>query len=400
MDNRNVNKELEYFVESINEIELSLSEWLNDENIFKILGISRTEIRHSNYISYLINPNNGYKWNDKFFKKIMKTCLTRNSKEKKNYFKDIEPYNFNDINVIREYKNFDIFIKSRNNKTIVCIENKVDSTEHSNQLTRYYEYIEKEFPEYSKIFIYLTINGEKASNNNWISYSYKDLEEDILATYNSKEGIPNNLIALLDDYLKLIRRDIMLDEELIKTCSKIYFDNKEVLDLVYNNRINVKEALKDLIEDILIDLDSEDIIIYKSDYSPKDIVRFRSKLLDEKLPKLGIDYPTDWGYNYCSFYEINVLEDKLNMSIAFNNKIPNNLKDELEENFQKLDVEYDKNRNWNNILNSTIELDNDLVDICILNEDELARGQCLLNIKSEICIKINEFEGLIAKLNM
>ena len=43
-----------------------LSKWTNDFNIFDVLKISRTEIRHSNLLSWLIDPNENHGLGDSF----------------------------------------------------------------------------------------------------------------------------------------------------------------------------------------------------------------------------------------------------------------------------------------------------------------------------------------------
>lgn len=35
----------------------SLSKWTNEVNVFEVLNISRAEIRHSNMLGWLLNPN-------------------------------------------------------------------------------------------------------------------------------------------------------------------------------------------------------------------------------------------------------------------------------------------------------------------------------------------------------
>ena len=61
------------------------------------------------------------------------------------------------VEIQREWKNIDILIKLEN--VVVCVENKVLSKEHSNQLKRYKEIIENQFPNHHQTFVYLTPEG-------------------------------------------------------------------------------------------------------------------------------------------------------------------------------------------------------------------------------------------------
>ena len=56
-------------------------------------------------------------------------------------------------------KNIDILIMLEN--IVICIENKVLSKEHSNQLKRYKEIVDENFSDYERSFVYLTPEGEK-----------------------------------------------------------------------------------------------------------------------------------------------------------------------------------------------------------------------------------------------
>ena len=47
---------------------------------------------------------------------------------------------------------------------MIAIENKVGSHEHSNQLNRYRNILEKEYPDYNRMLVFLTPDGEKPSD--------------------------------------------------------------------------------------------------------------------------------------------------------------------------------------------------------------------------------------------
>ena len=55
----------------------SLSKWTNNFNIFDVLKISKTEIRHSNLLSWLIDPNENHGLGDSFLYGII-ALLSKN----------------------------------------------------------------------------------------------------------------------------------------------------------------------------------------------------------------------------------------------------------------------------------------------------------------------------------
>jgi len=91
-------------------------------------------------------------------------------------FFDIEIFNLDDIEIRREWNRIDLMMISNSNRLVVAIENKIGSTEHSDQLKRYYGVVTKEFPKHHKLFVYLTPEGLTPSDeNNWIIFDYSTI---------------------------------------------------------------------------------------------------------------------------------------------------------------------------------------------------------------------------------
>ena len=126
---------------------------LKNPNIFQILRITNNEIRHSNFLSWLLDPNQSHKLGDIFLKRFLREVF---SSEKFGEIdqSDVEGLDLTKVEIQREWKNIDILIKL--NDVVVCIENKVLSKEHSNQLMRYREIIESQFPNHKKTYVFLT----------------------------------------------------------------------------------------------------------------------------------------------------------------------------------------------------------------------------------------------------
>jgi PD-(D/E)XK nuclease superfamily len=135
----------------------SLESKLSGFNIFEAIGIVRQEIRHSNFIAFLLNPLENHRLGDLFLKKLL-VCALLNAESFTLSPIEIDIADFEDVEIRREWRNIDILIYSPSNRLVCVIENKVDSSEHSNQLKRYEEITSAEFPfpELKKIFVYLT----------------------------------------------------------------------------------------------------------------------------------------------------------------------------------------------------------------------------------------------------
>ncbi len=75
--------------------------------------------------------------------------------------------------VQRKWHNIDILAVSENEQFVMCLENKIDSGEHDNQLDRYSRQVEETYPDSKKIYIYLSPEGvESSAPGDWCSMSY------------------------------------------------------------------------------------------------------------------------------------------------------------------------------------------------------------------------------------
>lgn len=184
---------LEQFVVDNEDLE-KLETLLAQFNIFEAIGVTRQEIRHSNFLAFLLDPAKGHRLNDVLLKRFLKQVLL-NTEHPPLSPVEIDIANLTDAEVRREWRNIDILIHSPGSKIVCVIENKVGSQEHSNQLTRYREAVLKEFSNYRHIFVYLTPEGEAPQSETdrqiWLIYSYDriaDLIENVCRKYQSTIG--------------------------------------------------------------------------------------------------------------------------------------------------------------------------------------------------------------------
>ncbi len=84
--------------------------WSGKFNLFDILKASRNEIRHSNVLSWLLDPNENHGIGDIFTRKLIQNLIKYNS-----YSKDIFKLlllDFYSFSIYREWKNIDILMVS------------------------------------------------------------------------------------------------------------------------------------------------------------------------------------------------------------------------------------------------------------------------------------------------
>lgn len=307
-----------------------LSFWTSRFNLFDVLKISRTEIRHSNILAWLINANENHGFGDQFIKRIVQQIVENDEEGKYDIFQLLllDFYNFT---IYREWKNIDILIVSEKDKIAIAIENKVGAHEHSNQLNRYRKILEKDYHGYQRIFVFLTPDGEEPSDvENWSVLTYKDVLE-ILETIKDKVELLPDVELLIRNYMETLRRDIVEDQRLIEICNKIYSKHKKALDLIYENRIDGRNQITEILKNTLNEIsDINDIRIEKSILSNRSI-RFNTGFMDQYLKSLE-ETKGSWNTKEVYYYWFDIEENRFRVIFELGGL---NVVGERMENMQK-----------------------------------------------------------------
>ena len=233
------------------QIELALRE----PNVFKALSIGRKEIRHSNFLAYILNPNENHGLNDIVLKKFLRDIFSDSKALNRTAF-DSDYLDISTCEIRREWRNIDILIIF--SKDIILIENKVDSLDHSSQLKRFKKVADENFPDKYRHFVYLTPFGsepvDEASKEFYINYSYiqvADILERIISLY--KNSISEKVKFYLEDYLSTIKRELLMNDSLNDLALKVYNAHKEALEFILENRPDPARMLFHYFEKELVD---------------------------------------------------------------------------------------------------------------------------------------------------
>ena len=98
-----------------------LSEWKSTLNVFDILKISKTEIRHSNMLAWLLDPNESHGIGDAFLCGILSHLAKSIEVGTAN---KMLAGNLCSFRVFRELNHIDVLLVSRELSIVVAIENK------------------------------------------------------------------------------------------------------------------------------------------------------------------------------------------------------------------------------------------------------------------------------------
>ncbi|PLV59914.1 PD-(D/E)XK nuclease family protein [Thermotoga sp. KOL6] len=142
--NQSEREALEKFISDNPELEL-LEEIIDRFNIFAALNIVNYEIRYSAFLSWLLNPQENHGLRDYFLKIFLKKLILKASilgMERVSVF-DIDSWDLDDTEVLREWRNIDILIKHDERKFVCVIENKMYSKDIKGLSTASIHRIEK-----------------------------------------------------------------------------------------------------------------------------------------------------------------------------------------------------------------------------------------------------------------
>jgi hypothetical protein len=227
---------LEAFVAE-NEDLLTLEERVGRFNIFDALGIVRRELQHSNFLAWLLDPNESHGQGDVFLAAVLME-LFRCAPSERRPFSPVflDGAELRGVEVRREWRSIDLLVVCDEPPFVVAIENKVDSGEHSGQLQRYAEVVKAEWPDRKALFVFLTPRGLEPSDDGWTTWSYEDLHRVLLRVRRTGAGaIGGDVGAFLDHYLNLLEGRMMDDPKIAELCKRIYKNHRRAIDLIYEH---------------------------------------------------------------------------------------------------------------------------------------------------------------------
>jgi hypothetical protein len=216
-------------------------------NPLKVLRVDRFEIRHSNVLAWLLDPNENHQLGSFFLKKLLSRLITRvenEDKVKKVDFLSCFYASFSDAEVYREVKTetnryIDLLLVSPSQKIVLVIENKFHATESDGQLLDYLTYARHHYQGYTVIPIFLTLTSDAPSHPDYWILDYHDVLEIIHFHLElQRESILNSVYEFLTHYTSILQEELVQDEEAIQLALDVYQANQAAIDLLYLSQHN------------------------------------------------------------------------------------------------------------------------------------------------------------------
>jgi PD-(D/E)XK nuclease superfamily len=242
-------------------------------NLFEAVGAVRGELRHSNFLAFLLSPSRSHGLGSVPLLRVLRAILANMAPERRPIRAlELVLGDLDGAIVYREWNNIDLLIEITTVELVVLIENKIDAKAGEGQLSRYKALAKSKYPRSRHLFVFLTPEGREADDVDYVSISYGDIAkiiEDLVDDKDNNSHSESNVI--IRHYVEMLRRYIVPDEELHELARQLYERHKEAFDFIFDSRpepenlLGVARALLDSQPELLADRHGANILRFVPD---------------------------------------------------------------------------------------------------------------------------------------
>lgn len=259
----------------------SLDTKLGGFNLFEAMGGVRAELRHSNFLAFLLSPSRAHGLGALPLQRILRAILDDLSSEARPIRAlQLAVADLDDAIVHRERDNIDLLIEIPSLSLIVLIENKIGAGAGEGQLQHYRDIVEGRYPHHRLLLVFLTPDGTIPDCEGYVAFSYRKLAQ-VIDDLARNETIAAEPKLILAHYVEMLRRHVVPDEELKALALRLYDRHREAFDFVFESRPEPQGVL-DVLKTRVLSV--EGLI---EDRSTATIFRFLPSRWDEMLPDVG-----------------------------------------------------------------------------------------------------------------
>ncbi len=169
-------------------------------NLFTIMHLAGHELKHSNFLAWLLNPRKSHGLGNGF---VLYFFDLLGSKVGRNLSALVDACT--DLQVEREFEHIDLLLLSESCRLAVIIENKINARERFGQIADYEAFVKRQFGWDQTFVVYLDVQGRASHHDDAHSLSYRDL----LPFFDnpasaSQIAEPDRIATFIDQYRKLL----------------------------------------------------------------------------------------------------------------------------------------------------------------------------------------------------
>ncbi len=182
------------------------------DNLFEVMHLAGHELRHSDFLRWLLNPRASHGLADSFLRYFLH--LIRSTA---NLPEDFGEGDWADLEVRREFEHIDLLLMSENQRLAIVVENKVFARERPGQIADYQCTVQRHFEHDRLILVFLDMLGRRSSESTAVNLSYADLlpffDESLCGNPLSPDGTAR---CLIDQYRALLTSKLWIWEKTVE----------------------------------------------------------------------------------------------------------------------------------------------------------------------------------------
>ena len=262
MDNAHMYTAVRRFADECPELK-ELEAILTNFNLFSLMGKSKLEDVHSRVLGWLLDPEGNHKLGDAFLVAFLQKSR---AKAKELGIEFTHPTGiFADggygTEVTREWENevdgsrgfLDILAINGKARSLLAVENKVESNEHTQQLTRYRKALENRYRDFGRVYVFLSPNGikpeEPEERKLWIPLDYAAVADLVQTMIQERsDDMKPDVKMFLEHYKVAVRRQVLDDSQAKKLARDIYRQHRAAIKFINENKTGYAPDLQDILK--------------------------------------------------------------------------------------------------------------------------------------------------------
>ena len=215
-------------------------------NVFEAIGFVGQEVMHSRFLAFLLDPKQNHGLGALFLRGFLRKVS--GSTDEVSLPETLVHAHGGDLNqtTVRTEVHtgdgrIDILLLNEAGKWAMIVENKIWTTEHSDQLNRYFKFVKDNYPGWQVFGSYLTPDGTLASlKEKYLPLSYGAVCEIVDGLVEDQGPAMNSDVkVVLEHYTDMLKRRIVGDSDIVKISQRIHERHKRAFDLIYRHRLDV-----------------------------------------------------------------------------------------------------------------------------------------------------------------
>lgn len=219
-----------------------IPKWQEEVDVFRTLRLDDSEIFHSNFLAWLLRPEENHGLGDYFLREFLAeigAARAVRAGARMNTTVRREQH----LEVDGESGFLDICIRNDQAGFLCAVENKIWAPESGDQLAFYRQALKEHYSDYTTRLVFLTPKGEvpedEKEREHWDTLDYSCIRQVLDRTIEAKgASVHQDVAAALRQYGITLRRNIVPDvsDDVHELARKIYRKHKKAIDLICDHR--------------------------------------------------------------------------------------------------------------------------------------------------------------------